>query len=81
MMNFDLVRFENCLGGEGAIRVRADVASAKELGLTGTPSFLLGVVGTDYRVKVLRRLSGAASIEQFERLIDSVLQRAQANPG
>jgi len=74
----DTRAFDACLNGQAALRVQEDAASARPLGITGTPSFLVGLVQSDGRVRVVKRLTGAQPFEQFKAVIDAVA--AQAAP-
>jgi len=72
--------FDKCmLEGRFASRVRADVAEGKRLGVTGTPEFLIGYIDTSqpYEFKGVRRLRGAASVDDFAAAIDSMQAGAE----
>ena len=77
-LGLDGAAFSTCLAGARSKDVEADEVSGRRLGVTGTPTFFLGVVNADRRVKVVERFSGARSIEQFRRSIDRVLTDALA---
>jgi protein-disulfide isomerase len=68
-MGADVGQFENCLVTEGPNEVSADVNTAAQLGIKGTPAFFLGVLQKDRTVRVLATLSGARPIEDFERFL------------
>jgi hypothetical protein len=53
--------------------VRADSESAIELGLTGTPAFLIGRVQEDRLVRVMTAFTGARPLSEFARAIDDTL--------
>lgn len=52
ILGLDPTEFANCLGGEEKATVQRDLAEAEALGLRGTPTFFVGPVGEDGRVKV-----------------------------
>ncbi len=70
--------FGACMHGEATARIREDAAEARLWGITGTPSFLFGIVQPDgRRLKVLRRESGALSPQSFGSIVDQLLKVAQ----
>lgn len=75
----DSTRFSTCMAGEGLARVREDMASAQRLGITGTPTFFIGGVQPDGRVKVRYWLSGARPLAQFSNILDSLLRGTESN--
>ena len=75
-LGLNRAQFDSCLGGEGPETVRTDLALAQALEIDGTPSFLIGRLGPDGRVRVSNRVAGALPIGAFKRIIDPLL----ANP-
>ena len=71
--NLDLARFSSCVKGPGAAKVREDLAAARALGLSVTPTFLIGRKQPDGLVKVERLITGARDTAVFAAVIDSVL--------
>jgi protein-disulfide isomerase len=66
--------FQQCLdSGRYATDIKNDIAVAGNVGITGTPSFLIGVVQPDSKVKVMKKLVGAKSYADFKSAIDSLL--------
>ena len=65
-LGLDRGSFADCLRADGAARVTEDAKLAESLGITGTPTFMLGRVLPDQRVKVLRTFVGAQTAKQFE---------------
>jgi len=63
----DKAKFQACLAGAGTARVNADIESGRALGVTGTPTFFIGQRQPDGRIKLLDRVSGSISIEQWRR--------------
>lgn len=54
-----LAPFNDCRISDGPTRVRADLHAAESLGLSGTPTLLLGTTDPDGRVRVRRIVTGA----------------------
>ena len=75
-LGLNRAQFDSCLDAEGADTVRTDLALAQAFGITGTPSFLIGRVTSDGRVRVLNSVPGALPIGAFKSVIDPLL----ANP-
>jgi len=65
--------FAECMKGDASGKVRADVQSASTFGINGTPSFLLGTLEADGRVRLRERLVGAVSLAEFQASIDKIL--------
>ena len=74
-LGLDRKGFDACLLEHALGKVQTDVASGRALGITGTPSFFLGTLEADGRVRITRRLSGARPLPDFEAAIDSVLKQ------
>jgi protein-disulfide isomerase len=72
-IGLDRAPFLRCLDGDGRQRVEDDVRLAKSLGISSTPTILVGAVLADGRVRILRRLSGSKSAAVLGSAIDSVL--------
>lgn len=67
-------RFQDCLeSGRYAAAIRKDVADAGRAGVSGTPTFLIGIVQPNGSVKVFRKLVGARPYSEFKAAIDSLL--------
>jgi len=65
-LGLDMKRFEDGLaGGRGKTAIEADLAEARALGATGTPSFFVNG----------RFISGAKQFDEFARLINAELIR------
>ncbi len=65
-------RFAACLDGQETAAVRADHASGGAVGVSGTPTFLVGRLLADGRLKVSQRLSGALPLEHFQTVLDGL---------
>ncbi len=74
-VGLDMEKFQQCLGsGKYATTIRKDLADGQKAGVTGTPSFFLGVPQPNQpTVKVVRVLKGAQPYTSFEEAIDSLL--------
>jgi protein-disulfide isomerase len=65
-IGLDESAFEQCLASNDTLdEIRADQAEGKRLGVTGTPSFFLGVVRPDGSIDLRTRISGTVSVEVF----------------
>jgi protein-disulfide isomerase len=66
--------FDRCMQEGRAEKVRRDIASARQLGIAGTPSFLFGIVQPDGGVSVRERMSGARPLVEFQQILDKLLK-------
>jgi protein-disulfide isomerase len=74
----DAAQFQQCLAsGRHATAIRQDMTDAANVGVTGTPSFLIGVVQPNGTVKVTKKLVGAQPYAEFKAAIDKELPPAQ----
>jgi protein-disulfide isomerase len=69
-------------GADGSGRfdadIKKDIADAGSAGISGTPTFLVGIVQpADGHVKVARKLVGAKPYTEFKAAVDSVLTTAR----
>ena len=71
----DDVPFGQCLdSGKFAADINRDIADATAAGITGTPTFLVGVIQPgDGRVKVIKKLVGAKPYAEFKAALDGAL--------
>jgi len=67
--------FEKCMSSTGPQRVKADLQQGKTIGVSGTPTFLGGLRQED-KLRVIERLKGVQSYDQFDEFIDRLLHRA-----
>jgi protein-disulfide isomerase len=78
-VGLDVKVFEDCIdSGKEAARIRKDLADSQAAGITGTPTFFLGM--TDTRgapVRVVRTVVGAVGYPAIKQAIDSVLSDAR----
>ena len=77
-LGLDEAKFQQCLNsGRFEADIKRDVADAGSVGITGTPTFLIGLVQPgDGRVKVVKKLVGAKPYEEFKAAIDGTLASA-----
>lgn len=73
----NLTTFRKCLGGEAKPRVDEDVESGKLVGLKGTPTFLVGRVQADGKVRVERVLTGAVPIAEFAKVLAPLVRQVR----
>ena len=66
-------RFSACMQGEAASVVRQSAKDASALGISSTPTFLIGRIRDDGRVQVTSRLSGTASPTAFADAITKAM--------
>jgi len=74
--------FQQCLDtGRFAADIKKDIDDAGNAGISGTPSFLIGIVQPNGSVKVTKKLVGAKPYSEFKSAIDSVLSPSPAEGG
>jgi protein-disulfide isomerase len=76
-LGLDSAAFQRCLAGEMTPKIQRDLTLARELGIAGTPAFLIGVRRADGAVEVTGRLDGARNVEAFEEHVQRALTRVQ----
>ncbi len=74
-IGLNLPVFEGCLdNGKHVKEIRKDIASAVDVGIRGTPTFLLGYTESDpSKAKAVRMLRGAQPYRQFQQAFDQLL--------
>ncbi len=72
-LKLDAPKFNACLAGQTAVRIRQDMTLAAEAGVRATPTFIIGTTLPGGRVRVVRRLSGALPFATFKAAIDGLL--------
>jgi protein-disulfide isomerase len=67
--------FQQCLdSGKFAAAIKDDISEAGKVGISGTPTFLVGIVQPgDGRVKVVKKLVGAKAYSDFKAALDGAL--------
>lgn len=74
-LGLDVAAFQKCLsGGKKAPGIREDMRVAQNLGITGTPAYLLGhrLPGGD-KVQILDMIKGLPTYEDLEKKINALL--------
>lgn len=78
-LGLNLAQYRTCAANPATdARVRQDVERARELNITATPTFLIGVRGSGDSMIAAERLSGSLPITRLERAIDSLLRKAES---
>ncbi len=77
VLKLDLPRFTQCMKGEAAPQVWQDIETGKQLGVAGTPTFLLGTVQEDGQVFVRKRITGAIPAAHFKAVLDAFLKEVE----
>jgi protein-disulfide isomerase len=73
-LGLDVGKFQECLtSGKYAKAIRKDMADGQKAGVTGTPSFFIGVEQPNGSFKVLNVLKGAQPYAAFKEALDSSL--------
>ena len=82
-VGLDSRALSQCLRDQSVGRVTADAAFGKTLGITGTPTFLIGRVQSDGRVKVADILVGMQTTQQLDAAVSKSrrLRRHATNTG
>ena len=73
-------RFNACLDSNKYIaQIRADQSEGQKFGVTGTPSFVLGLTDSSNpdKVKLTKYIRGAKALPSFEQAIDELLASAE----
>lgn len=71
------VEHGECFSSNNSERIKNDTAIAKNFGISGTPTFLAGVV-LDGALHVRQKLTGAAPVAEFRRVLDALLNEVEA---
>lgn len=79
LLGLNLQSFNACLLGQATAQVSADAALAKALGITATPTILLGSLQTGNVLRVTNRLPAGASIAEIRLLIEALLRAVNRN--
>jgi protein-disulfide isomerase len=79
--NLDAHQYENCVAAHAGDRVERDMIAAKTLQVNGTPTFFIGQIDADGRVKVQKRFSGTLPVGDFTSIVDSLIVAANPSVG
>jgi protein-disulfide isomerase len=72
-MGLNATTFSGCLLGDPSERLKRRVALGKQLLVTGTPTFLVGTIQPDGKLKTTARLVGMQSIDQIAKALQPAL--------
>lgn len=72
-LRLDLATFGTCLEGQASAKVQADRDLGKSLSVNATPTWFIGLVQPDGKLKLTNRLSGAQPFTDFQIVIDKVI--------
>jgi protein-disulfide isomerase len=73
-LGLDLAKFGDCLDAAPDI-LGPDIAEARRIGITSTPTFLIGAIQADRTVEVLSRINGAQPLEVLRTTLESAVQK------
>jgi protein-disulfide isomerase len=78
-LGLEVDRFRQCLeSGRHATTIRESLAEAQKAGITGTPTFFLGLTAPDSStVKAVRIIRGAQPYSRFREVIEGLLSSRQ----
>jgi protein-disulfide isomerase len=77
-LGLNAAKFKECLdGGKYSAQVRKDLAEGSKAGVTGTPTFFLGLTdpADPKTIKAIRVLKGAQGYSAFQGVIDELLSQ------
>jgi protein-disulfide isomerase len=74
-LGLDVAKFEQCVGGgKYAEKIRQNMAAGQQAGVSGTPTFFVGIADAkDSKITARRLIRGAQPYQGFKQAIDSVL--------
>jgi len=70
----DQARLDECVAHDAQKRVRADLVLAQDLEISGTPTFLVGLIQPDHRVSVKAVVRGGFPLSSFRQALDDTLR-------
>jgi protein-disulfide isomerase len=74
----DRQRWSSCLAGVAATAVQDDVQNGRTLGLKGTPTFVIGRLGSDHLVRATAVLVGSLPLAEFDAALLAAQQSADS---
>ena len=81
LAQLDLTKFETCQSGQPVQSVAEDLESGHALFVEATPTFLIGSIGSDRRVTVVDRFSGAVPLRRFEQTFNRIAAATAGDNG
>ena len=79
LLELDAAAYDTCMSGEGVSKqIQAEIQEAYSLGVSGTPSFVVGLTGAEDpdTVHVTAYIRGAQPFARFQGVIDDLLEEA-----
>jgi protein-disulfide isomerase len=73
-LGLNVNEFRDCLGGRTIRRVREQSEYGRQLGVTSTPTFLIGTTSADGNVRVSKKITGALPLDIFRSALDGLLK-------
>jgi predicted DsbA family dithiol-disulfide isomerase len=86
-LGLDAGKFKQCLDtGKFKAEIQSEIAEGQKLGVTGTPSFFLGLSGKDPdKFRATQKIGGALPYTAFKKAIDDIMsppkEKSAAKPG
>jgi len=78
-IGLDAAKFRACLDGDAHVAaIRKSMKTGEAIGVNGTPTFLIGMLGSDQIFKASKVVSGARPYSAFKEAIDGVLATTAA---
>lgn len=75
-IGLNLAAFDDCMKDEADTEIRRNVEIARSIGVAGTPTFLVGLLGRDGNVTITHVLQGMEPYERFKVILDELLHKA-----
>lgn len=72
-IGLDPRRMATCLEAPPDPAIETDITLAQQLGVSSTPTFFIGEIQNDRRVRLVRKIRGAQSYNVFKGALDEVL--------
>lgn len=74
----DKIAYEHCLTEHATLaQIRLDAGEGITMGLSGTPTFLIGPIESGGQVRIVRRLSGAVIAQRLEEVVENLLSSSK----
>ena len=72
-LELDTATYRDCLSTGRSAKVRGDMEAARQMGVSSTPTFLIGRFAADGRLQVSKRINGAKAVEEFAGVLDGLV--------
>ena len=73
-LGLDVAQYGGCLNGRMRARIEAEQADGNRLGITTTPTFLVGRIRADGHVTLVTRVTGAQPYDTFKSVIEAAMR-------